>query len=250
MRGVLALAVLVAPLPALAACRGEPERITVAVSSSARHALPALLDAFEGESPGEVSLLVAGSGTLADWIEEGAQVDVVLLGDEANLERLAVGRHLDETTRAAVASHRLVLVAVAPGPRVTFATLDQLPPTQPIAVGNPDFSSAGVHARALFQRLGRWDDLRPRLLLRGDVAAALASARRGQAAAAVVYDTDAHGVDDVVVLDTANEPPHAQLWLALTPTGKRRARARDLAGFLRSGAAQEIFAEHAFLPPE
>lgn len=235
---------------ALAACRGEPERITVAATSSARHVIPALLDAFEADHPGEVSLLVAGSGTLVDWIDEGAEVDLVLLGDEPNLDRLAKGRHLDEASRVAVASHRLVLVAEAPGPKVTFATLEQLPPTQPIAIGNPAYSSAGVHARALFQRLGRWDDLRPRMLLRGDVAGALAAARRGQAAAAVVYDTDARGVADLAVLDTAEEAPHPQLWLGLTAIGRRHGRARELADFLRSDAARAIFENHGFLPPE
>lgn len=242
-----ALAV-VAVFAAAVGCRREPERITVAVPSSMRHVLPDLLDAFESDSPGEVSVLIAGSGTLVDWIEEGAQVDVAIVGDADNLARLSRGGHLDESSRAFVAAQRLVLVAVAPGPGVTFETLDRLPPTQPIAIGNPALSSAGIHTRALFDRAGRWDDLRPRMLLRGDVAAALAAARRGQAAAAVVYDTDARGVADVVVLDAAEDAPHPELWLALTSTGQRRARARELADFLRSAAARRILAEHGFHP--
>jgi two-component system phosphate regulon sensor histidine kinase PhoR len=239
-------AAAVALLASLSGCRGEPDRITVAVTSGARDVLPDLLDAFEADHPGEVSVLMAGSGTLVDWIEAGTEADLVLLGDEDNLGRLARGGHLDDGSRTAVATHRLVLVAVAPGPAVTFETLDHLPPTQPIAIGNPALSSGGLDARALFQRMGQWDDLRPRMLLRGDVAAALAAARRGQAAAAVVYDTDAKGVPDLAVLDTDDAPPHPALWVAVTATGRRRSRARELAAFLASPAAGALFQAHGY----
>lgn len=235
-------------LPALA-CHGDSERVTVAMATAARQVAPDLETAFEAEHGGDVVLLLGGSGTLADTVVTGSAIDVVLLADRGEIDRLADRRHVAPDTRAPVAATRLVLVAARPAPRVTFQTLTRLPANQSIAIGNPEHSAAGVHTRALFQRLGIWDELRPRLVLGGDVAAALAAVRRGQAKVAVVYEPDASGAPQIEVLDRAASPPLPELWIALTRRGAGRASARAFASFLRSGTARRLFEEHGFLPP-
>ena len=247
MRG--AIAALLA-LAALAGCRGRSERVTVAVATGARGVAPALERAFEAEHGGDVVLLLGGSGTLADSVRAGAEIDVVLLADRGEVDRLAEKGQVDPASRAAVAATRLVLVAAPPAPAVTFATLPRLPANQSIAIGNPEHSAAGVHTRALFQRLGIWDELRPRLVLGGDVAAALAAVRRGQAQVAVVYQPELRGARGIQLLDTAEPPPHPELWVGLTRRGAGRDAARAFADFVRSGAGRRLFAEHGFLPPE
>ncbi|HLU66125.1 MAG TPA: molybdate ABC transporter substrate-binding protein, partial [Kofleriaceae bacterium] len=247
----LALALALAALPVLpAGCEHDPERITVAGAASARRVLPELAAAFEREHGGDVALLLGGSGALVDRIEAGTRVDVVLIGDAAGLDRLAGEGRLEREGRAAVAGNRLVLVArAARPPAVTFSRLAALPSDQAIAIGNPDHSAAGLDARRLLERLDLWDELRPRLLLRGDVAAALAAVRRGQAGVAIVYQTDAAAAGDLTVLDRAGPPPAPRLWVALTPAGARRQRARAFARFLTSPAARAILERHRFDPP-
>ena len=232
-----------------AGCRRDSERVTVAFATAARAVAPDLERAFEAEHGGDVVLLLGGSGTLADTVVAGSEIDVVVLGDRAEVDRLAEKRHVDPDSRAPVAANRLVLVAPRPAPHVTFATLSRLPANRSIAIGNPEHSAAGVHTRALFQRLGIWDALRPRLVLGGDVAAALAAVRRGQAQAAVIYQTDVRGRTEVEVLDTAEPPPVPELWVGLTRRGAGRDAARSFASFLRSDTARRLFAEHGFLPP-
>ena len=241
--------IALATLAALAGCRGRSERVTVAFATAARDVAPELERAFEAENGGDVVLLLGGSGTLADTVVAGSEIDVVVLADRAEVDRLADKQLLDPDSRAAIAATRLVLVAARPAPRVTFATLTRLPPNQSIAIGNPEHSAAGVHARALFQRLGIWDALRPRMVLAGDVAAALAAVRRGQAQVAVVYQTDARGLKELELLDTAEPPPTPELWAALTRRGAGRDGARAFASFLRSGTARRLLSEHGFLPP-
>jgi molybdate transport system substrate-binding protein len=70
-------------------------------------------------------------------------------------------------------------------------------------VGDPRTVPAGEYARDYLRAKGVWDALQPRLVMGANVAAVLAYARRGEAVAAVVYDTELHGLDDLVALDTA-----------------------------------------------
>jgi molybdate transport system substrate-binding protein len=248
MRRSIAIGFLLA-LAGLAGCRGSSERVIVAFSTAARDVAPELERAFEADSGGDVVLLLGGSGTLADTVMSGSAIDVLVLADRAEIDRLAEKEHVSADSRAAVAATRLVLVAARPAPPVTFATLTRLPLNQSIAVGNPEHSAVGVHTRALFRRLGVWDALRSRMVLAGDVAAVLAAVRRGQAQVAVVYETDARGLKDLELLDTAGPPPQPELWAALTRRGAGRDKARAFASFLRSGTARRLFAEHGFLPP-
>lgn len=242
MRRMAALALLAA------ACSGGSERITVAVSTVGRAVAPELERAFEAEHGGDLVLLFGGAGTLADGVAAGNEVDVLVLADRGELERLVTREKVTAASLLPVAATRLVLVAARPAPRLTFATLTRVAANQSIAIGNPEHSAAGVHTRALFERLGVWDELRPRLLLRGDEAAALAAVRRGQARLAVVYDPDVRGVAEVEILDRAEPPPSPELWVALTRRGAGRDRARAFADFMRSGTARRLFAEHGFLP--
>jgi molybdate transport system substrate-binding protein len=243
-RGVACALALVA-----AGCNRGSDRVTVAFATAAREVAPELEAAFEADHRGDVVLLLGGSGSLADRVVAGAEVDVVVLADRAEVDRLAERKAIDPDSRAPVAATRLVLVASRPAPRLTFATLTQLAADQSIAIGNPEHSAAGIHTQALFQRLGVWDELRPRLVLGGDVAAALAAVRRGQAKVAVVYEPDARGAKDIEILDRAEPPPEPELWAALTRHGAERERARAFAAFLRSAAAARLFAEHGFRPP-
>ena len=246
-------AALALPLAlALAAgCRGDREVITLAASSSARAALPELTAAFARQSGADVALLVGGTGSVVERIEAGARADVVLLGDEVWLRQLADGGHLDPAGAAPsiVAANRLVLVGGRTARPTRFADLRRLPETQIIAVASPDHSAAGRQTQTLLAGLGLWDDLRPRMLLRGDVAAALAALRRGQTSLAVVYESDVTGLDDVVVLDRAEAAPPAMLYLALTRRGADRPRARALAAFLRSAEARRVLERHGFAAP-
>jgi molybdate transport system substrate-binding protein len=244
MRVLIAIALVVA------GCRSGSERVTVAIATAGRQLAPELEAAFEADGGGDVVLLLGGSGTLADIaVAAGSEVDVLLLADRAEIDQLVAKKKAEADSRAPVAATRLVLVAARPAPHLTFQTLTRLASNQSIAIGNPEHSDCGVHTRALFERLGIWDQLRPRLLMRGDEAAALAAVRRGQAEAAVVYEPEARGVPDIELLDKADPPPLPELWVALTARGAGHEGARAFVSFVRSGAARRLFQENGFLPP-
>lgn len=234
---------------AVISCAREPERLTIAASSSLRGALPELLRAFEAEHDVDVVPLYGPSGALAARVATGGAIDLVIVGDAGFADQLERAGHLAANSRALLAENRLVLVARPTAPTTTrFASLTQLPASQPIAIANPGVSAAGRRTRELLEE--SWDALKPRLRMRGDSAAALADLRRGNASAAIVYETELgiRRAADVRVLDRADQP-RTELWLAITRRGAGRDSARALARFLGSARTRAHLIGHGFRGP-
>jgi molybdate transport system substrate-binding protein len=85
----------------------------------------------------------------------------------------------------------------------------------------------------------------------GDVAAVLAYARRGEAAAAIVYRTDVRGLTDVVVLDQARGAwaPRAEVVVAVTKNGRNAARALSFLEFIAGAEGKKALGDFGFGPP-
>ena len=205
---------LLALLLTLPACGGadrsdvgpESRTITLAAASSLRHVLPLLVDDWRTQRP-EVRLQISygGSGTLRQQVEAGAPIDAVIFAAPEPVDRLIERGRVTAGSRRVLATNDLVLVAPAASSNAwTFATLTDLPADERLAMGQPDTVPAGRYAEQALRDLGSWDALADRRVTGGDVATVLTWARRGEAAAAIVYGTEARGVDAVRVLDRAD----------------------------------------------
>ncbi len=217
---------------------------TVAAAASLRHVMPALLEGF-GQ---QVRVTYGASGTLRQQVEGGAPVDVVLFAAATPVDQLIARGHADAATRRRLASNDLVLVGPSGGPAVTWASLTELPEGERLAMGTPGAVPAGRYAREALEQLGSWEVLQPRVVFGGDVAAVLASARRGEVAVAAVYATDARGQDDLVVLDRADwegAPSPEVIGAAVTD----HAGGRALLTWLASDEARARFDAFGFGPP-
>jgi len=253
---------------ALAGCERDkphPGEVTLAAAASLRFVLPVLSRAFEAGNavPGvdppppmarpttRVVATYGASGDLKKQVEGGAPVDAVILAAARPVDDLIAGRHVEAASRVVLATNGLVLIGPRGGKPVTFATLDALPPGERIAVGDPGAVPAGDYARTWLRSLGKWDALQGRLVLGGDVAAVLAYARRGEVAAAIVYRTDTHGIDDVVVLDEARGPgaPRAEVVGAVVRGARAAAGAGAFLAFAGSVGGRRIFGDFGFGPP-
>jgi len=184
-------------------------------------------------------------------VEGGAPIDAVLLAAARPVQELADEGRVDPTTRRVLATNTLVLVGRKGGPPLTFATLEALAPGEHLAIGEPGAVPAGEYARAWLTALGKWDALRGRLVLGGDVTAVLAYARRGEVAAAIVYKTEARGVADIVVLDEARGTgaPRAEVVAAVVRGARRADEAGAFIAFVASPDGQRILADFGFGPP-
>lgn len=243
---------------ALGGCARSGGDVTFATAASLRQVFPKLADAFVASSPGPRCVASYGaSGDLAKQVEGGAPIDGVLFASSSPVDDLVTKGRVLADSRAVVATNRLVLIAPkkrAGEPEskpVTFETIDLLGPNARIAIGEPGAVPAGQYAKKALVALGKWDAVEKRLVFGGDVSAVLAYARRGEVEAAIVYETETAGIDDIVVLDRARAPwaPRAEVVGGVVAGAKGAMRARALLGFIASAEGQKILSSFGFGPP-
>ncbi|MGH7859537.1 MAG: molybdate ABC transporter substrate-binding protein [Candidatus Binatia bacterium] len=230
---------------------GEKPEVFVAAAMSLRQVMPALFEAHREGRDLVLSASYGASGDLRKQIEGGAPVDVAVFADAATVDGLIEGGHAEREGRAVVATNDLVLIGRKNAGPVTFRTLDSLPDGAKIAIGDPGAVPAGRYAKRALEALGKWEAVRDRLVFAGHVGAVLNYARRGEVAAGVVYGTELHGVDDVLVLDRAEGDwaPRAEVVAAFVGAGKAAEAGRGFLAFLSSERARAIFREYGFGMP-
>ena len=244
-------AIALVVLATMGACRkqGPDEATSVAAASSLREVMPELTRAYEASHAGRrVTATYAASGDLRKQVEAGAPVDVVLFAGGRPVDDLiSEGRAVRESRRV-VATNELVLVG-RKGTPFTFATLTKLPADEKIAVGDPRTVPVGEYARAYLTALGEWDALQGRFVLGASVAAVLAYVRRGEVVVGIVYRTELHGIDDLVVLDEAKGEgaPRPQVVGAVVTGG--REGAADFLSFVASPPGETLLASFGFGAP-
>jgi molybdate transport system substrate-binding protein len=226
--------------------------VTIAAAASLRAVMPKLAQAFEASHPGtHVVATFGASGDVKKQVEGGAPIDAVVLAAARPVDELAARGRVDPASRRAVATNTLVLIGPRGGPALTFANLDALPAGEHVAIGDPGAVPAGDYARTYLTALGKWDALRGRLVLGGDVGAVLAYARRGEVAAAIVYRTEVRGVPDVVVLDEAEGPaaPRPEVVAAIVRGARGAELAAEFLGFVTSPEGRRILSDFGFGAP-
>lgn len=226
--------------------------ITIAAAASLRSVMPTIVQDYQAKHPTtKVSVTYGASGDLRKQVEGGAPIDAVLFASAKPVDDLIEKGLADADTRAVIAHNQLILIGPKGGPKVTFATLPDLPEGEKIAIGDPGPVPAGQYAREALTKLGSWEKLQPRMVLGGDVGAVLTYARRGEVAAAIVYATEAREVDDVVVLDRADGEwaPRPKVVAALVLASSSAVETKQFLAYLSGPEAQARLAERGFLPP-
>jgi molybdate transport system substrate-binding protein len=224
--------------------------VTVAAATSLREVLPEIARAYEASNPGHhVKATYAASGALKGQVEAGAPIDAVLFAGARPVDELIAEGKAEAATRHVVATNEMVLVARPGGPPLTFATLRALPRDAKLAIGDPRTVPAGEYARDYLVKLGEWDAIEGQSVLGANVAAVLVYARRGEAAAAIVYKTELRGITDLVVLDHATGPaaPHPEVVVAQVRGGAPEVIA--FLGFVASPSGAAVFQSFGFGPP-
>ena len=254
MRPLLVLAAaLAATVPAAPA--GAQDALIVFAAASTSEAMADAAAAFAAEVDGaRVVASFAASSTLARQIDHGAPAEVFVSASTEWMDWLEVRSGIVPTARFDVARNRLVLVApedsaldlaIAPGFPLAAALAGGR-----LAVGDPDHVPAGIYARRALESLGVWNDVEPLLARAGDVRAALALVERGEAAAGIVYATDAAAAR-VRVVGTFADDSHGPLVLtAALTSGARHEFAATFVAFLASAGGQAAFARHGFAAPD
>jgi len=252
---VRAALVLLAYLLLAGCSRGEEERATLRVfaASSLTDAFEELAQAFEKANPDTtVSLVFAGSQVLRLQIEQGAPASVFA---SANTEHVRALARTGRAQGAQVFAHNELVVIVPRDNPAGIHRFEELPRARRLVIGT-ETVPVGRYTRRLFERAAAhfgaefesavWSSV---VSHENNVRLIRTKVALGQADAAVVYRSDALGLETVKMIEIpenlALRSAYVQAIVGADATNKRAAAWLD---FVNSSAGQVVLVQHGFYP--
>jgi molybdate transport system substrate-binding protein len=236
---------------ATATANPKPDLIVLA-ASSLTDALNEIGPAYTALAHRGVKLSYAASSALARQIEAGAPADVFMSADTDWMDYLQTRQLIDTGSRHNVVGNRLVLISPADSTvRIKVApdfALAKLLGEGRLATGNPDSVPVGKYAKSALINLKVWGEVQDRIAPADNVRAALALVARGEAPLGIVYRTDALIDKKVRIVADFPASSHEPIVYPVAITAKAQDGAADFVKFLRSPAAQAVFAKYGFDP--
>lgn len=234
-----------------AAAAAEPARAVVFAAVSTVDAVEALAARFTERTGLAVLPAFAASSALARQIDGGAPADIFISANARWMDHLAARGRIDAASRCDLVRNRLVLIApsdsalalrIAPGFALAAALEDSR-----LAIGDPDHVPAGLYARQALKAMGVWPAIESRVVRSANVRAALMLVARGEAAAGVVYATDAAVSDRVRVVDVFPPASHDPIvYPVARVAGSDNPAAAAFFAFLVSAEGRAVLAEFGF----
>ena len=196
----------------------------------------------------DVIISAAGSSALARQIEFGAPADVYISAHPQWVAYLAKRDFIDRDTAVPVASNALSVIAPAAS-SASGAWQDQIGQGR-LALAHTQAVPAGVYARAALEHFELWERAAPTVVQTDHVRAALALVARGEVPLGIVYATDVRAAQ-VRVLTQLPAESHPSISYVAAPLRSvaQFDAAQEFVTYLASGAGQEHFQNHGFLPP-
>jgi molybdate transport system substrate-binding protein len=225
--------------------------VTVFAAASTKNAMDEIVAAFTAETGHDVTMVYAGSSTLARQIAHGAPADIFLSASVDWMNVLAADGKLDLASRSDLLGNTLVVIAhgrdappVALVPAAGF--LEALGGGR-LAMALVDAVPAGVYGKAALQSLGLWDALASRVAQLDNVRAALALVAAGEAPLGIVYASDASAEDAVTIVATFPAETHPPIvYPVAAVAGRSSPVALRFLDFLREPTAQVAFLRQRF----
>lgn len=254
--GLACLAVACGGEPAREADANAPRPFVVAAASSLTDVMEAVAQAYVGEGHVAPRFSFAATSELVRQIEQGAQVDVFVSADAEWMDYLTGKSLVNAATRREVATNTLVLIAPAGNPFDMVIgpgmELRQMLDGGRIAIANPDGVPAGKYAKEALGLVGAWEELEGSIARTENVRAALRFVEAGEAAAGIVYETDALAAGNkVVIVGRFPTGSHAPIvYLAAAVSSGNQDEAKAFLDFLATDKAKSVFAAEGFGPGE
>jgi molybdate transport system substrate-binding protein len=225
------------------------EKVTIYAAASATNAIMDIAKAFEDKRGVKVLASFASSAALAKQIEAGAPAQVYLSANPEWMDYLEEKKLIEAGSRRDLLGNALVVVA----PRgrtfplkaekgVDFAAAFQ----GKLAMGDPSHVPAGMYAKEALIHLGWWESAYPRMVGTMDVRSALNFVEMGEAAAGIVYSTDARMSEKVEVVAVLPEESHSPISYPVALVREAGGTAREFLNFLVSPTAKTIFTKYGF----
>lgn len=224
------------------------KEITVCAAASLREALNELQPQFEQEKHIKLVFSFAASGALQKQIEEGAPADVFLSAGKKQMDTLEDKGLIDKDSRRDLLSNRLVLIVSAEAAGKIKDVSDLADLDIKIGMGQPETVPAGQYAKEALTFLKLWDKLESKIVYAKDVKQAAAYVESGEAAAGVVYRSDAVGLKSSVIAQAFDEASHKLIVypVAIVSASKQKEASKVFWDFLHSEASKKVFEKYGF----
>ena len=220
--------------------------VRVFAAASLTEALTEIAGTWEKGGGEPVVFNFGSSATLARQIDAGAPADLFVSADEAKMDWLGSRKRIVPATRVSLLSNTLVVV-VPRDANTVIGGIGDLVSLERIAIAEPSSVPAGIYARKHLERISLWASLAPKVIPTDNVRAALHAVERGNAAAAIVYATDARMSGRVRVAHVIENGPPISYAAALTTDAENAAGARRFLDYLRSDDGRAVFRRHGFV---
>ena len=223
------------------------EEINLFAAASMRDTVDALCDAFAEINPAATFQKNYGaSGILAKQIENGAPADVYISANTKWMDYLKGKKMVNAASIAVIAYNELVFVGM---PELKVSELKDIVTLERIAIGSPMSVPAGQYAMEALKKSGIDQQLHNRLVMARDVRECLMYAEMGEVEGAFVYMTDAKQMAKKTrVFFVVPQELYSRVTypVALTASGCAKSSAAAFLDYLRTPAAQKIFALFGF----
>lgn len=229
---------------------------TIAAAADLKFALDEVLAGYRAAGGGEVQATYGSSGNFYTQLRHGAPFAIFMSADESLVQKLA-GEGLTRDAGHLYAVGRLVLFAPRGAPFTPDAACDDLRRAlaagriDKFAIANPEHAPYGRAAQDALTALGVWAALEPHLVRGDNVAQAaqftLSGAAQGGVFALSLALVPAFTAAGTYVLLPASL--HAPLRQRMVLMRGANADAEALYAYLRSPAAQAVFARYGFTVP-
>lgn len=223
--------------------------VHVFAAASLTDCLDELIALYQADSNNTVVAVYEASGTLKKQIEEGADCDIFISANQSNMDALEEGGAVNTETRKDLLGNDLTLIASAEKAE-QIADVQSLlgDEVELIAIGEPSDVPAGEYAQEMFENLGMWEAIHPKLVYAKNVRSVLQYVDGGDADVGFVYRTDAMLLENGKIIGNAPEGSYTAVHYpaAIMTEAPQPEAAADFFAFLGSDQAKEIFEKYGF----
>ncbi|MBR2687696.1 MAG: molybdate ABC transporter substrate-binding protein [Aquamicrobium sp.] len=249
--GLVLMAMTAGAMMLAAPAAHADEQVVVFAAASLKNALDEVNKACEKDVGEAAKISYAASSALAKQIEEGAPADVFISADLDWMKYLSDKKLTKSDTEVKLLGNQIVLVA----PKDSKAEvkiekgfdLAKVIGDGKLAMGDFKAVPAGKYGKAALESLGAWSSVEGKVAQAENVRAALKLVATGEAAAGIVYQTDANAEKGVKVIGVFPEETHPPIVYPVAQTAE--SKDKDAPAFLkclRSAKAGELFKAQGF----
>lgn len=228
----------------------EKIELTISAAASLEDAFNEIKRVFEEEHPNiKLFFNFGGSGALQKQIIQGAPVDIFFSAAEDKFDELVTKNMIDPNQGKDMLENTLVLI-IPKDSKNSIKGFEDLVEVndKKIALGTPEAVPAGNYGKQTLKSLGVWEQIQSNLVFAKDVRQVLTYVETGNAAAGIVYKTDALTSDKVTVVTEAASNSHDPIVYpaGIIKSSKHMKEAEILYEFLQETKAKDTFKKYGF----